>query len=65
MRQKNILKNLVENVFVNMDVNDEKSVNKVFDTVRDIYGEVSILINNAGIAHSQPLEKLRWMIGIM
>ena len=36
-----------------MDVNDEKSVNEVFAKVDNLYGEVSILINNAGIAISK------------
>ena len=42
-----------ECISVNMDVNDEKSVNKVFETIGDIYGDISILINNAGIAISK------------
>ena len=38
---------------ISMDVNDEKSVNEVFAKVDNLYGEVSILINNAGIAISK------------
>ena len=38
---------------VNMDVNNEKSVIEAFKKVENIYGKISILINNAGIAISK------------
>jgi NAD(P)-dependent dehydrogenase (short-subunit alcohol dehydrogenase family) len=39
---------------VDIDVNSEESINNAFDKAEKKYGEVSILINNAGIAVSKP-----------
>ncbi len=41
------------------DVRDERSVTALFKTVREQFGHIDILINNAGIAHaSKPLAEL-------
>ncbi len=42
---------------VRADVTDESSIDKAFDEACDSFGEVTILINNAGAAESAPLSK--------
>jgi len=45
------------------DVTDDAQVEKLFAAVKEKYGRVDILINNAGIADHTPVEKLtneRW-----
>jgi NAD(P)-dependent dehydrogenase (short-subunit alcohol dehydrogenase family) len=42
-----------ECIAVNIDVNSEDSINNAFEKAEEKYGEVSILINNAGIAISK------------
>lgn len=39
------------------DVTDEESVSTAFDQARQSYGEIAILINNAGAAESAPITK--------
>lgn len=38
------------------NLNDEKQIKEVFDKVNDKFGKIDILINNAGISSSTPLE---------
>jgi NAD(P)-dependent dehydrogenase (short-subunit alcohol dehydrogenase family) len=40
------------------DVTDEHSVRALFDEVARLYGGADIIVPNAGIAHSQPMDQL-------
>jgi len=42
--------------FVSLDVTDERNCIRVADTVRNQYGALDILINNAGIGHVGTIE---------
>ena len=44
--------------FIWLDVTDQLSVDRAFDVVSSKTSSLTGVINNAGIAHSQPLEKL-------
>lgn len=39
------------------DVTDERAIERAFDGAREAFGEIAILVNNAGIAESAPLHK--------
>ncbi|MEC9377028.1 MAG: glucose 1-dehydrogenase [Candidatus Neomarinimicrobiota bacterium] len=50
---------LGENAFFHQtDVSDEKSVNALFDYVKNEFGKLDILVNNAGILADSTLKKL-------
>lgn len=40
------------------DISDESQVGAMMQSVREQFGDVSILVNNAGIAHTAPLEEI-------
>jgi NAD(P)-dependent dehydrogenase (short-subunit alcohol dehydrogenase family) len=40
-----------------LDVSDDRAVQAAFDRIRTVSGEISILINNAGQAHSAPVHR--------
>lgn len=44
--------------YIQADVSKEKEVKQMVDTVKEIYGHVDVLINNAGIVHKEVLDKL-------
>jgi 3-oxoacyl-[acyl-carrier protein] reductase len=44
--------------FIQADVSKEKEVKHMVDTIKDIYGNVDVLINNAGIVHKEGLDSL-------
>lgn len=44
-----------EIVALNVDLRQEKDILKMFDTIREQWGGVDVLINNAGLGHKQPL----------
>ena len=56
---RNCADRLGENAFFHQtDVSDEKSVNALFDYVKNEFGKLDILVNNAGILADSTLKKL-------
>lgn len=44
--------------YIQGNVSKEKEVKKMVDTVKEIYGNIDVLINNAGIVHKEGLDNL-------
>lgn len=42
---------------VSLDITDESGCKEVFDQIKNKYGRIDILINNAGITHIEPLNE--------
>lgn len=56
-RAKKDLENRGAEVFTTVcDVRDERQVEKMFDSVRNYFGKIDVLVNNAGVIQIGPLE---------
>ena len=57
LRAENDLKSRGAEVFQTVcDVRNQSEVNRMIDTVRNHYGQIDVLINNAGVIQVGPLE---------
>ena len=45
-------------IAIRMDVSDEKSVRAAFDDAVVAYGGLDVIVSNAGIAHSRPVDRM-------
>lgn len=47
-----------QGMIVQADISNEEEIIRLFDVVKDTYGELDVLVNNAGVVASKPFQEL-------